>query len=140
MQDNPLHIAIFEPHSAVESAHLEFSFLLNASLDIFELRASDRNRVDQDLGMLQAIDERLSTWGWQTGTGTKFAVIVDMWGKQGRPSTGSAIKGEDLKPVSSIGYLNHSPIWKACAKGVGSGIQSAPNGIYPLATEPFLYT
>ncbi|CAO1600822.1 MAG: hypothetical protein LQ349_008087 [Xanthoria aureola] len=97
--DNPLHIAIFEPHSAAESAHLEFSFLLNASLDIFELRASDRNRVDQDLGMLQAIDERLSTWGWQTGTGTKFAVIVDMWGKQGRPSTGSAIKGEDLKPV-----------------------------------------
>ncbi|KAL8669718.1 MAG: hypothetical protein Q9168_005702 [Polycauliona sp. 1 TL-2023] len=49
--------------------------------------------------MLQAIDERLSIWGWQTGTGTRFAVIVDMWGKQGRPSTGSGTKGEDLKPV-----------------------------------------
>ncbi|KAL8887915.1 MAG: hypothetical protein Q9205_007542 [Flavoplaca limonia] len=97
--DNPLHISIFEPHSATKGAFLEFSFLLNASLDIFELRTNDRNRVDQDLGMLQAVDERLSIWGWQTGTGTRIAVIVDMWGKQGRPSTGLGIKSEDLKPV-----------------------------------------
>lgn len=33
--------------------------------------------------MLQAIDERLSLWGWQTGTGTKFAIIVDTRGKGG---------------------------------------------------------
>ncbi|KAL9001174.1 MAG: hypothetical protein Q9169_000358 [Polycauliona sp. 2 TL-2023] len=97
--DNPLHISIFEPHRAAKDAHLEFSLLLNASLDIFELRTNDRNRVDQDLGMLQAIDERLSIWGWQTGTGIRFAVIVDMWGKQGRPSTGPGIRGEDLKPA-----------------------------------------
>ncbi|KAL8857363.1 MAG: hypothetical protein Q9178_006129 [Gyalolechia marmorata] len=97
--DNPLHISVFPPHSAAQGAYLEFSFLLNASLDIFELRTGDHNRVDQDLGMLQAVDERLSIWGWQTGTGTKFAVIVDMWGKQGRPSTGLGIKGDDVKPV-----------------------------------------
>lgn len=89
--------------------------------------------------MLQAIDERLSIWGWQTGTGTKFAVIVDMWGKQGRPSTGSAIKGEDLKPVSSIRYSSYSTIPKACAKEAESGVQSAADGVYTLATEPILY-
>ncbi|KAL8711328.1 MAG: hypothetical protein Q9220_004225 [cf. Caloplaca sp. 1 TL-2023] len=49
--------------------------------------------------MLQAVDERLSIWGWETGTGTKFAVVVDMWGKDGRPSTGFGIKGEEVKPV-----------------------------------------
>ncbi|KAL8779528.1 MAG: hypothetical protein Q9213_006897 [Squamulea squamosa] len=99
VQNNPLHISIFPPHSSDQGAYIEFSFLLNASLDIFELRTGDRNRVDQDLGMLQAIDERLSIWGWQTSTGTKFAAVVDMWGKEGRPSTGVGIKGEDVKPV-----------------------------------------
>ncbi|CAD6570831.1 MAG: hypothetical protein ASARMPREDX12_003953 [Alectoria sarmentosa] len=81
--DNPLHITLFSPHTSTPSAHLEFSFLLNASLDIFDARARDRNRVDQDLGMLQAVDERLSIWGWETGTGTRFAIVVDAWGKGG---------------------------------------------------------
>lgn len=97
--DNPLHIALFPPHLSTQGAYLEFSFLLNASLDIFELRTRDRNRVDQDLGMLQAVDERLSIWGWETGTGTKFAIVVDMWGKEGRPSTGFGVKGEDVRPA-----------------------------------------
>ncbi|KAL9000781.1 MAG: hypothetical protein Q9188_005582 [Gyalolechia gomerana] len=97
--DNPLHIALFPPHLSTQGAYLEFSFLLNASLDIFELRTRDRNRVDQDLGMLQAVDERLSIWGWETGTGTKFAIVVDMWGKEGRPSTAFGVKGEDVRPV-----------------------------------------
>lgn len=94
-QDNPLHIALFPPYDSNKSAYLEFSFLLNASLDIFEARTRDRNRVDQDLGMLQAIDERLSLWGWQTGTGTKFAIIVDARGKgfEGGSMTGSGVKG-----------------------------------------------
>ncbi len=38
--------------------------------------------------MLQAVDERLSIWGWQTGTGTKFAVVVDAWGRGGRGGSG----------------------------------------------------
>ncbi|KAL8665481.1 MAG: hypothetical protein Q9202_002186 [Teloschistes flavicans] len=109
MSDNPLHISVFPLHNASSSsssssssAHLEFSLLLNASLDVFELRTRDRGRVDQDLGMLQIVDERLSIWGWQTGTGTKFAVVVDMWGKEGRrPGTtgGFGVKGEDLRPA-----------------------------------------
>lgn len=112
VKDNPLHISVFPPHASAQGAYLEFSFLLNASLDIFELRTRDRNRVDQDLGMLQAVDERLSIWGWETGTGTKFAIVVDMWGKDGRPSTGFGIKGEDVRPVSrsyriNTGLLGH---------------------------------
>ena len=84
-QDNPLHISLFPPYEAKKSALLDFSFLLNASLDIFDARCRDRNRVDQDLGMLQVIDERLSIWGRQTGTGARFAIIVDTWGKEGKP-------------------------------------------------------
>lgn len=99
-QNNPLHIALFPPHLSNQDAHLEFSFLLNASLDNFETRTRDHNRVDQDLGMLQVVDERLSIWGWETGTGTKFAIVVDMWGKDGRPGTGFGVKGEDVRPVS----------------------------------------
>ncbi|KAL8746223.1 MAG: hypothetical protein Q9190_001742 [Brigantiaea leucoxantha] len=104
--DNPLHIALFPPHSSTKGAYLEFSFLLNASLDIFELRTRDKNRVDQDLGMLQAVDERLSIWGWETGTGTRFAIILDMWGREGRPSTGPSVKDGELKPVGPRSFYS----------------------------------
>ena len=58
--------------------------------------------------MLQAIDERLSIWGWQTGTGTRFAIIIDSRGQKidGSSVTGSGIKGSkgvgdgDIKSVS----------------------------------------
>lgn len=98
-QDNPLHIAIFPPHTSTPSAHLEFSFLLNASLDIFDARARDRNQIDQDLGMLQAIDERLSIWGWETGTGTRFAIVADAWGRGGNKGSRGLSDG-DLRGVS----------------------------------------
>ncbi|KAI4201815.1 MAG: hypothetical protein LQ350_003015 [Teloschistes chrysophthalmus] len=98
--DNPLHISIFPPHQNTsapsDAAHLEFSLLLNASLDIFEQRTTTTTtttRVDQDLGMLQIVDERLSVWGWQTGTGVKFAIVVDMWGREGRRPSSSSTSG-----------------------------------------------
>ncbi|KAL8822027.1 MAG: hypothetical protein Q9223_000018 [Gallowayella weberi] len=115
VEGNPLHIAIFPPHDGAQGADLEFSFLLNASLDTFELRTRDRNRVDQDLGMLQVVDERLSIWGSETGTGVKFAVVVDMWGKEGRPSTGFGVKGEDVKPNPFYTPDDHAPM--AASKG-----------------------
>ncbi|KAL8828949.1 MAG: hypothetical protein Q9191_002297 [Dirinaria sp. TL-2023a] len=102
--DNPLHIALFPPHVSNPSAHLNFSLLLNSSLDIFEARAQDKNRVDQDLGCLQHVDERLSIYGWETGTGARFAIIVDLWGKEGKfHETGKetppkSLKLGDLKP------------------------------------------
>ena len=80
------------------------TFLLSSSIDIFEVRTKAKT-TDQDLGLLQAIDERLAMYGWITNTGTKFVIIVDM---EGRPpaATGSNItsltglKDSDLKPVS----------------------------------------
>ena len=80
------------------------TFLLSSSVDIFEARIKAKT-TDQDLGLLQAIDERLAMYGWITNTGTKFVIIVDM---EGRPpaATGSNItsltglKDSDLKPVS----------------------------------------
>ncbi|KAL8943084.1 MAG: hypothetical protein Q9216_001284 [Gyalolechia sp. 2 TL-2023] len=123
-EDNPLHIALFPPHLSNQGAYLEFSFLLNASLDIFELRARDRNRVDQDLGMLQAVDERLSIWGWETGTGTKFAVVVDMWGKEGRPSTGLGVKGEDVRPNPFYTPDDYTPMAAQSGRGKGGEITS----------------
>lgn len=49
--------------------------------------------------MLQAVDERLSIWGWETGTGTRFAVVVDAWGNCGNKGARGLLDG-DLKGVS----------------------------------------
>ena len=58
------------------------SFILNSSLDIFDIRTRAKT-LDQDLGLLHALDERLAAYGWLTNTGIKFIIIVDM---MGRPS------------------------------------------------------
>ena len=104
-QDNPLHISLFPPH---ENELLDLSFLLNSCLDIFEIRQQSK-MVDQDLGLLQAVDERLASYGWLTNTGTKFIIVVDMLGKPPSPEeeTGSkkkqppilGLRDADLKPV-----------------------------------------
>ncbi|KAF2490710.1 Sedlin [Lophium mytilinum] len=99
-QNNPLHISLFPPE---KRAPLEFSLLLSSCLDIFEARLP-RHTVDQDFGLLQAVDDRLSMYGWLTNTGVKFVVVVDM---EGRPATvaesrNSAVMGirdADLKPA-----------------------------------------
>ena len=79
-------------------------FLLSSSIDIFDARIKAKT-TDQDLGLLQAIDERLAMYGWITNTGTKFVIIVDM---EGRPPAATdsniisltGLKDSDLKPVS----------------------------------------
>ena len=101
-QDQPLHIALFPPHASIAGSYLEFSFLLNASLDVFDLRARDKGRVDQDLGLLHAIDERLSVWGWETGTGVRFAIVLDVWGREGRAEGVVGIGEGDLKGVGTL--------------------------------------
>lgn len=55
-------------------------FLLNSSLDIFDIRLKSRP-LDLDLGLLHAIDERLATYGWLTNTGIKFIIAIDMMGR-----------------------------------------------------------
>ena len=81
------------------------SFLLNTCLDIFEIR--ERNKtIDQDLGLLQAVDERLATYGWLTNTGIKFVIVVDMAGRppapeddRRRPPPIVGLRDSDLRPA-----------------------------------------
>ena len=69
--------------------------------------------MDQDFGLLHAVDERLACYGWLTNTGVKFVIIVDMAGRPagadpglgGRVAAAAAIVGlreADLKPVGSL--------------------------------------
>lgn len=116
-EDQPLHIALFPPYAnpttnptsstfedpsseeaspifqssifgPSSTSYTEFSYILSSSLDIFVLRARDRTRVDQDLGLLYAVDERLSVWGWETPTRTKFVIVLDAWGRPEQPGGG----------------------------------------------------
>ncbi|BDD61933.1 hypothetical protein MAP00_006946 [Monascus purpureus] len=100
--DNPLHISLFPPY--LEST-IEFSFLLNSCLDVFEIRQKQTS-VDQDLGLLHAVDERLAAYGWLTTTGVKFIIIVDFLGQpvpskmEGpRSAMVATLRDSDLKPV-----------------------------------------
>ncbi|KAL4763119.1 uncharacterized protein BDW70DRAFT_15145 [Aspergillus foveolatus] len=100
--DNPLHVSLFPPYLG---SAIDFSFLLNSSLDIIEIRQK-QTCVDQDLGLLQAVDERLASYGWITTTGVKFLIIVDLIGDQTssvinevRGSVRSGIREADLKPA-----------------------------------------
>ena len=53
---------------------------------------------------MQTVDERLSIYGWETGTGVKFAIVVDYYGREGLEEGGIGvnIKDGDLKPVSEM--------------------------------------
>ncbi|KAL2845349.1 Sedlin [Aspergillus pseudodeflectus] len=95
--DNPLHLSLFPPYL---NATIEFSFLLNSSLDIFEIRQKQTS-IDQDLGLLHAVDERLASYGWLTTTGIKFIIVVDFIGDQdandARGATRPNFRESDLK-------------------------------------------
>ncbi|KAL4783250.1 Sedlin [Aspergillus varians] len=100
--DNPLHMSLFPPYS---SSAIEFSFLLNSSLDIFEIRQKQTS-IDQDLGLLHAVDERLASYGWLTTTGVKFLIIIDLMGGQtstsvndARGNAWSSFRESELKPA-----------------------------------------
>ncbi|KAI9817650.1 MAG: hypothetical protein M1826_001496 [Phylliscum demangeonii] len=73
-QNNPLHVSLFAPHT---QSTLDFHLLLSSTLDIFDARLQ-RKSVDQDFGLLHAVDERLACYGWLTNTGVKFVVVVDL--------------------------------------------------------------
>jgi trafficking protein particle complex subunit 2 len=77
--------------------------MLSSSLDIFEARMPHKT-VDQDFGLLQALDERIAMYGWLTATGVKFVIVVDMEGRPANPSDSRAsvvtgLRDADLKPV-----------------------------------------
>lgn len=95
-------MSLFPPYM---NSTVEFSFLLNSCLDIFEIRQKQTS-IDQDLGLLHAVDERLAAYGWLTNTGIKFIVIVDLVGQPGsvgskeqKSSAMAGLRDSDLKPV-----------------------------------------
>lgn len=107
-KDNPLHISLFPPYG---NHNIDFSFILNSCLDIFEIRQKQTS-IDQDLGLLYAMDERLAAYGWLTTTGVKFLVIIDLLGQSRNSETeghkginGPTVKESDLKPVGRPCYL-----------------------------------
>ncbi|KAL4879831.1 hypothetical protein BJY04DRAFT_193092 [Aspergillus karnatakaensis] len=105
-------MSLFPPYL---SSTIEFSFLLNSSLDVFEIRQKQTS-IDQDLGLLHAVDERLASYGWLTTTGVKLLVVIDLVGDQAsfgvseaQRSARSSFKESDLKPVSCRFALPHNP-------------------------------
>jgi hypothetical protein len=95
---------------------LQFSLLLSSCLDVFDLRLrSTTGPVSGDLGLLHAVDERLAAYGYETNTGVRFIVVVDMRGRRadgrllaervGKGAAGAAAVGlreGEMKPVSTI--------------------------------------
>lgn len=103
-----MHTSLFPPF---QGSTIEFSFLLNSCLDIFEIRQKQTS-VDQDLGLLHAVDERLAVYGWLTTTGVKILVVIDFLGhsvsansEDSKSYTGANMKDSDLKPVGFCGPL-----------------------------------
>lgn len=80
---------------------LEYSFMLNSCLDIFEARMPSKG-VGHDFGLLHALDERLAMYGWLTNTGMKLIIVVDMEGSPAegtKVTAGLGLRGSDLTPV-----------------------------------------
>jgi len=104
-----LHIALFpatgEGHEQ-QRDKLEYSFMLNSSLDIFEARMPSKT-VGHDFGLLHALDERLALYGWLTNTGVKLVIVVDMEGRTApTPEAGKTailgLRNSDLAPVRTM--------------------------------------
>jgi trafficking protein particle complex subunit 2 len=85
------------------------SFILNSSLDIFDIRTRAKS-LDQDLGLLHAVDERLAAYGWLTNTGIKFIIIVDM---MGRPPSDDADDKRRRPPVVGLRDAEMKPAFRA---------------------------
>ncbi|KAL2264962.1 hypothetical protein VTJ83DRAFT_7472 [Remersonia thermophila] len=90
--NNPLHTSIFPSYDPATNSlrpvrtPLQFSLILSSTLDIFDLRARQNAAagvgLTGDLGLLHAVDDRLAAYGFETNTGTRFVVVVDMRGRR----------------------------------------------------------
>lgn len=126
-QNNPLHISIFPSHDPTTNTltpartPLQFSLLLSSTLDVFDLRARHHTAggtgLSGDFGLLHAVDERLAAYGFETNTGVRFIVVVDMRGRRidasvvgGLGAGGAGATGGDAKSGAAA---------KAAAAAVG---------------------
>lgn len=105
-QNNPLHISIFpsyEPSTndfAPIRTPLQFSLLLSSTIDVFDLRAKHNaaGNLTGDLGLLQAVDDRLAAYGFETNTGHRLVCVVDMRGRRAAAGR-QGLRDVELKPV-----------------------------------------
>ncbi|KAK4214662.1 trafficking protein particle complex subunit 2-like protein [Rhypophila decipiens] len=128
--NNPLHISIFPSYDPPTKSFtpvrtpLQFSLLLSSTLDVFDLRARNNAAsgvgLSGDYGLLHAVDERLACYGYETNTGTKFVVVVDMRGRRitGSLGTSGAASG-GLDGQGSSGQGGGSARSRAAQAGVG---------------------
>lgn len=63
-----------------------------------------------DFGLLHAIDERLAAYGFETNTGVRFVVVVDMLGREVRGGGGAGtgavgLREGELKVVRILFYV-----------------------------------
>ncbi|KAH0544698.1 hypothetical protein FGG08_001203 [Glutinoglossum americanum] len=108
-RNNPIHTTIFpspDPQSTQTTTSpgtqslttqatptpLTYSLLLSSTLDILTSRIALKT-ADQDLGLLQAVDERLAVYGYVTNTAVKFLVVVDVGGGAGVGVREGEVKG-----------------------------------------------
>ncbi|KAL8418634.1 hypothetical protein RB594_002018 [Gaeumannomyces avenae] len=111
--NNPLHISLFPSHDPATNTlapvrtPLQFSLLLSSTLDVFELRARNHaaggTGLSGDLGLLHAVDERLAAYGFETNTGVRFVVVVDMRGRRVDASVAAALGGATPASSSAAG-------------------------------------
>ena len=92
--------------------------------------------LDQDFGLLQAVDERLAMYGWLTNTGVKIVVVVDMEGRpatafDNKAATAVGLRDADLKPVSSSQSSRVRVL-------MGPGIQGVADSLYQAIAKPVL--
>jgi trafficking protein particle complex subunit 2 len=105
--NNPLHISLFPATGTGYEADrdkLQYSFMLNSCLDIFEARMPTKG-LTQDFGLLHALDERIAMYGWLTNTGVKIVIVVDMEGSPaegGKMAAGLGLRNSDLTPVCLV--------------------------------------
>lgn len=113
-QNNPLHITLFpsSPRNIPLLTPLQFSLLLSSTLDIFEARSkinvTSGGGLSGDFGLLHAVDERLAAYGFETNTGVRFVVVVDVMGRlvegAGEEKKSVGLREGEMKLVSLMGF------------------------------------
>lgn len=78
-----------------------------------------------DYGLLHAVDERLAAYGYETNTGVKFVVVVDMRGRRidsaALPSSSSAASSTGAAAAGAGAGNNNNNSSSEDAKGGGGG-------------------
>jgi hypothetical protein len=99
---------------------LQFSLILSSTLDVFELRSRQNAAagvgLTGDFGLLHAVDDRLAAYGFETNTGTRFVVIIDMRGRRIDGALAAGLDGRDKRLAGAAAGLREGemrPVFKA---------------------------